>query len=91
MRLYVKRDVYEGQVLPVARLALVNRVDGEKNMLARHIIIRFPFKRWKKFIDPRTFMHDEGWCVYRWMFGYSYARKNWMHCGIWVPITVDEI
>lgn len=91
MKWFVKRDLHELEVLPIARVAWINRLSGENDIRARYIVIRFPFKRWKRFIDPRTFVHDDGWCVYRWMFGYSHARKDWMQCGVWEPITVDEI
>ena len=91
MKWFIKRQVNNNEVLPVARLALIERINEKNNVVARFIVIRFPFKRWKRHIDPRTFMHDEGWCVYRWMFGYSFTRKEWIQCGVWEPITIDEI
>lgn len=91
MKWFVKRDLYEGEVLPTARVAFVTRIDGEKRILARYIVLRLPFKRWKKHIDPHTFMHDEGWCKYRCMYGYSYTRKQWTSCGVWVPILPEEV
>lgn len=91
MKFFIKRSIQEGEVLPAARVAFITRVDGEMNPRARYIVIRFPFARWKKFINPRTFVHDEGWCVYRWMFGYSNVRKQWMSCGVWDEITADEM
>lgn len=91
MKWFIKRDLYEGEILPAARIALITRVDGENNHLARFVVVRFPFRRWKRHIDPRTFMHDEGWCIYRWMLGYSFVRKQWMTCGTWDPITLEEM
>lgn len=93
MKLFAYVRQYDDLAVPdhLARITFVNRVDGEHNVLARYVIIRWPFKRWRCYVDPQSFKVEDGWCIRRTMFGFVYSRRNFFSCSVWVPIEVGEM
>jgi hypothetical protein len=64
MKLFLKTKKYECEVVPHARLTWLTNLDDNNNVVSRSIIVRFPFRFWRRYTNPWSFQHTRGWCTY---------------------------
>ncbi len=88
MKLFLKADVDEAEVIPRARFSYIRVTEGE-HVRNRMVIVRTPFKRWKKYTDW-NFGPNEGWCTYTFAFFYLPRNRKFNFTSTWEPINVKD-
>ena len=85
MKWFVRATKYDSEIMPRARVLLLTTLDSTNdNLISKAVVVRTPFRRWRRFINSWSFGHDEGWCTY--VFAVVWKRGKMSYRGYWEPL-----
>ncbi len=84
MKLFLKADVDEGEIIPKARVSFI-RVTSFDVVHSSMFIVRTPFKRWVKYMDW-SFGDNMGWCTFTFAIRYAMRTRKFEFHRMWEPI-----
>lgn len=87
MKLFLKADVDEAEVIPRARISYIRVMSGDQ-VRNKMLIVRTPFAQWRSYINPWNFADAEGWCTYTFAFFYLPTNRKFRFSSQWEPLDL---
>lgn len=84
MKLFLKADVDEGEIIPKARISFI-RITSFDVVRSTMFIVRTPFQQWKKYTDW-SFGNNMGWCTFSLCIRYNHKTRKYEFHRMWEPI-----
>ena len=89
MKLFLKADVDEAEIIPRARFSYI-RVWAGDVIRNKMLIVRTPFKRWGTYVDSWSFEQADGWRTHSFAFFYLPKNRKFGFSSQWEPLDTND-